>query len=236
MESELFGHERGSFTGAHARKLGKLELAAGGTLFLDEIGDMDLGLQAKLLRVLQERTFERVGSSTAIGFEARVIAASNRNLGELARAGAFREDLFFRLNVVEICIPPLRERREDLTALVPYLLEKINRELHRGIVRVPDGVMAQLAAYRWPGNVRELENVLTQAALRSSGDTLTLDAALAAPAPPAHDLRSLAEVEKAHISQVLAAVSGNLGRACEILGITRPTLRKKLEDYGLTGG
>ncbi len=184
MESEMFGHERGSFTGAHQRKLGKLELAAVGTLFLDEIGDMSLPLQSRLLRVVQERVFERVGSSTAIPFEARVIAATHRNLGEMARAGTFREDLFFRLNVVEITIPPLRERREDIPALVPYLLEKINRELHRGITRVPESAMQQLSAYAWPGNVRELENVLTQAALRSSGDTLTLDAPLETSTPP----------------------------------------------------
>ncbi|HEY3295682.1 MAG TPA: sigma-54 dependent transcriptional regulator [bacterium] len=233
MESEMFGHERGSFTGAHQRKIGKLEVAGRGTLFLDEIGDMSLDLQTRLLRVLQERCFERVGGTASIPFEARVIAATNRGLGEMIKAGQFREDLYFRLAVLGITLPPLRERREDLPDLVHYLLEKINRELHRNVTRVPDRVMKRLTQNPWPGNVRELENVLTQAVLRAAGDTLNLDFVQDSPSlePARHDLRSLDEVEKEHIISVLAAVGGNLGKACEVLGITRPTLRKKMDDY-----
>jgi two-component system response regulator AtoC len=235
MESEMFGHERGAFTGAHQRKIGKLELAGTGTLFLDEIGDMSLDLQTRLLRVLQERTFERVGGTAAIPFEARVIAASNRSLAELVKSGQFREDLYFRVRVLEIALPPLRERREDIPDLVHYLLEKINRELHRSVTRIPDRVMKRLTESPWPGNVRELENVLTQAVLRATHDTLNLDFALDSPThEPSRDLRSLSEVEKEHIEAVLAAVGGNLGKACEVLGITRPTLRKKMEDYQIS--
>jgi DNA-binding NtrC family response regulator len=235
IESEMFGHERGAFTGALQRKIGRFELAGAGTLFLDEIADLNLDLQARLLRVLQERTFERVGGISPVTFEARVIAATNRDLHTLVKRGQFREDLFFRLNVMEIHLPPLRERPEDIPVLVHYLLEKINRDLHQRITRVPDSVMNALGLHSWPGNVRELENVLTQAMLRSTGDTLTLDFSVAAgPSGAKTELRSLAEVEKEHIRAVLLAVGGNLGRACEILGITRPTLRKKMEDYGLS--
>lgn len=234
FESELFGHERGAFTGAHQRKIGKLEQAARGTLFLDEIGDLPSDAQAKLLRVLQERTFERVGGTATIPFEARVIAATHRDLEILVREGAFREDLLFRLKVMEIRMPALRERRGDIPDLVHYLLEKIHRELHRSISKVPESVMRRLQRAAWPGNVRELENVLIRAVLRSTGDTLALDFEI--DEPPAHrtqssQLCSLAEMEKRHITEVLTTVGGNLGRACEILGITRPTLRKKMEDY-----
>jgi len=236
FESELFGHERGAFTGAHQRKIGKLELAGRGTLFLDEIGDLSPDVQAKLLRVLQERSFERVGGITAIPFEARVIAATHRDLSELVAAGQFREDLLFRLKVMEIRLPALRERRDDIPELAHYLLEKINRNLHRAISKVPESVLRRLQQAEWPGNVRELENVLTRALLRSTGDTLSLDFEIDAPLlqtsePPR--LVSLADMEKRHISDVLAAVGGNLGRACEVLGITRPTLRKKMEEYGI---
>ena len=236
FESELFGHERGAFTGAHQRKIGKLELAARGTLFLDEIGDLPSDAQAKLLRVLQERTFERVGGTAAVPFDARVIAATHRDLEERVREGRFREDLLFRLKVMEIHLPALRERREDVPDLVHYLLEKIHRELHRSISKVPESVMRRLQQAAWPGNVRELENVLTRAVLRSTGDTLALDFEIdghAAPNAETPRLISLADMEKRHIADVLAAVGGNLGKACEVLGITRPTLRKKLEDYGL---
>jgi two-component system, NtrC family, response regulator AtoC len=235
MESEIFGHERGAFTGAHQRKVGKFELAASGTVFLDEVGDMGLDVQAKLLRVLQERTFERVGGTVAIPFEARVIAASNRPLEALTKIGKFREDLLFRLKVMEILMPPLRERSEDVPALVRYLLEKINRELHTNVTRVPDDVMQKLARFSWPGNVRELENVLIQAVLASTGDTLSIETTLSASsgADTGKSLRSLAEVERRHIEAVLAAVGGSLGKACEVLGITRPTLRKKMEEYHL---
>ncbi|MBU0507611.1 sigma-54 dependent transcriptional regulator [bacterium] len=234
FESELFGHERGSFTGAHQRKIGKLELAGSGSLFLDEIGDLTTDAQSKLLRVLQERTFERVGGNMAIPFEARVIAASHRNLGELIKEGRFREDLFFRLKVVEIHVPPLRDRVEDIPAITDYLLEKINRELHRSITKIPESVMRRLQRNDWPGNVRELENVLTQAVLHSTGDTLTLDFLREPAESPPGELATLAEMEKQHIAKVLRAVDWNLGNACEVLGISRPTLRKKMEDYGIS--
>ena len=233
LESELFGHERGAFTGAHQRKTGKLELAGQGTLFLDEIGDLSHELQSKLLRVLQERNFERVGGNQTLKFEARVIAATNRPLEELATSGKFREDLYFRLKVLEIHVPPLRERRDDLPHLVQHLLEKINRDLHRNVTKTPDAIMERFMRYDWPGNVRELENVLTQGVLRSPGQMLVIDAwsERSASSGEKRELKSLADMEKEHIEWVLAEVGGHFGKACEILGITRPTLRKKIEDY-----
>ncbi len=236
LESELFGHERGAFTGAHQRKIGKLELAGSGTLFLDEIGDLSPELQSKLLRVVQERTFERVGGNQTLKFEARIIAATNRHLEEMVQQGKFREDLYFRLKVLEIALPPLRERKDDFPHLVPHLLEKINRDLHRHVTRVPDNVMERLTQHDWPGNVRELENVLTQAVLRSPGQLLALDFWSTRPivSGEKRELKSLAEIEKEHIEWVLAEVGGHLGKACEVLGITRPTLRKKMEDYGIS--
>jgi two-component system response regulator AtoC len=235
-ESELFGHEKGAFTGAAQQSIGKLERAGTGTLFLDEIGDMSLDLQAKLLRVLQERKFERVGGSESIQFPARVIAATHQQLEAQIKEGRFREDLYYRLNVLTIEIPPLRERTEDIPELVSHLLEKINRELHRKIGRIPDSVVKQLQAYDWPGNVRELENVLTQAVVRTSGNVLAMDfpqglSANAGVKPD--DRRSLADVEREHIRRVLVLTEGNLGEACEVLGISRPTLRKKMEEYKL---
>lgn len=238
LESELFGHEKGAFTGADRRKIGKLELASRGTIFFDEIADMPPDLQAKLLRVLQEREFERVGGSEVIPLEARVIAATNRNLEAMVGDGSFREDLYFRLCVNAIRIPALRERPEDIPPLVEYLTAKINRELHERISRVSEEDLRRLMAYEWPGNVRELENVLMRAALASTGPTLDVSGiALGAPsrARPAEepDLRPLEAVEKDHVLRVLRATSWNITRASELLGISRPTLRKKIRDYGL---
>ena len=235
LESELFGHERGAFTGAHQRKTGKLELAGAGTLFLDEIGDLSNELQAKLLRVAQERTFERVGGNQQLRFDARLTAATNQRLEDLIAAGKFREDLYFRLKVLEIDIPSLRTRKEDIAPLVSHLLEKINRDLHRDVSKVPDSVLERLMRYDWPGNVRELENVLTQAVLRSPAHALNLDFWSERPMAShnVRELRSLSEMEKEHIEWVLVQVGGHLGKACEVLGITRPTLRKKMEDYGI---
>ncbi len=236
MESEMFGHEKGAFTGAVDRKLGKCEYAGHGTLFLDEIGDLSMELQAKLLRVLQERCFERVGGTSQIPFRARVIAATHQHLDRMTGTHEFREDLYFRLKVFQINLLPLRERKEDILPLVHHLLEKINLELHRKVNKVPDPVVKRLMNYSWPGNVRELENVLTQAVVRSTGDTLSVDflEPAARPAAGKKELRSLAEVEKEHIEWVLGQVGGNLGKACEVLGITRPTLRKKMEDYSIS--
>ncbi|MHA1567894.1 MAG: sigma-54-dependent transcriptional regulator, partial [Alphaproteobacteria bacterium] len=158
LESELFGHEKGAFTGADSRKIGKLEFAGAGTVFLDEVSELSLNLQAKLLRVIQEREFERVGGLRAIPLQARIIAATNRNLEEFVKAGKFREDLYYRLNVFYINLPPLRVRREDIALLVPHLLKRINHELHLSVTKVANEDMARLTAYDWPGNIRELLN------------------------------------------------------------------------------
>ena len=239
LESELFGHEKGSFTGAVARKPGKFELARAGTMFLDEIGDMSPNLQTKILRVLQEKEFTRVGGREVLRTEARVIAATNHVLEDLVAAGRFREDLYYRLKVITIEVPPLRERKEDIPLLVEHFLKKINTELHREVYKVPDEVMNRLLAYDWRGNVRELENVLTRGVILSRGDVLELPPHSlrgdlgAASTPEPSWRRSLREVEADHIRRVLSGVSWHQGRACEILGISRPTLRKKIRALGV---
>jgi two-component system response regulator AtoC len=245
LESELFGHEKGAFTGAEKRKPGRMELAGSGTLFLDEIGDLDSSLQVKLLRVLQERTFERVGGTEQIPFRARVVAATHRKLETMIADGGFREDLYYRLTVGHLHLPPLRKRVEDIPALVEHLLVKANRQLHRDVKRVPEDVLQQLKEYPWPGNIRELENRIHIAVMTSPGDTLSVDMpspedTLGQTSSPDTEMdkaiswkRSLEEVEKDHIKQVLTNVSNNFGRACEILGISRPTLRRKMREYDL---
>ena len=172
IESELFGHERGAFTGAVATRQGRFELADRGTIFLDEIGDLPLELQAKLLRVLQEGEFERLGSSHKRKVDVRLIAATHRDLGAMAADGRFRSDLYYRLNVFPIRIPTLRERREDIPRLVWYIIHRRQRALRRAITQVPAAVMERLQGFEWPGNVRELENVIERAMIRSTGDTL----------------------------------------------------------------
>ncbi len=242
LESELFGHERGAFTGAVAQKPGKFEMAEDGTIFLDEIGDMSLGLQAKLLRVIQEREFERVGGVHRLRVRARVIAATHRDLAAEVAAGRFREDLFRRLEVVTIQLPPLRERREDIPRLVVHLLAKINEKVHKRVSRVPSDVMDHLVALPWPGNVRELENVLTRAVVLSPGEVLLREylPEAAGAVPPASQtdagkvrLATLDEVERDHIARVFQACRGHKGRTCEVLRISRPTLERKLRKYGL---
>ncbi|MCB2212298.1 sigma-54 dependent transcriptional regulator [bacterium] len=240
LESELFGHEKGSFTGADRQKPGRMELAGQGTLFLDEIGDLDPSLQVKLLRVLQEREFERVGGTKPLPFRARVIAATNRDLEALIPDGQFREDLYFRLKVGHIHLPPLRERLEDLQPLVEHLLVKANRQLHRQVSKVSDEVLDRLKDYPWPGNVRELENRIHVAVMTSPGDTLQMDTPDDSPrtgesvtAEAASWRQSLAEMEKQHIRTVLREVNNNFGEACNVLGISRPTLRRKMREYGL---
>ncbi|MFH1735529.1 MAG: sigma-54 dependent transcriptional regulator [bacterium] len=236
-ESELFGHEKGSFTGADSVKIGQLEFAKDGTIFLDEIGDLSLDLQVKLLRMLQEREFKRVGGTKTIPLEARVIAATHRDLEAMVKTGDFREDLYFRLQVLEIKAPPLRERVEDIPLLITALLNKINLETHRQVTKVPDQLIRQLQQYHWPGNVRELQNRLISAVIRSPGEVLEMPPPSAeseiTQAVEAEWDRPLLEVEKAHIQRVLQRVDGHFGRACEILGISRPTLRKKISDYDL---
>ncbi|MEZ4396307.1 MAG: sigma-54 dependent transcriptional regulator [Candidatus Krumholzibacteriia bacterium] len=237
LESELFGHERGAFTGASSRREGRLELAGAGVLFLDEIGDLPLDLQAKLLRVLQEREFQRVGGNRSLPFRAVPIAATHRDLEARVADGSFREDLYFRLRVVEIVVPPLRERREDIPLLVEHFLALYNARFHRRVSKVSRATLAQLEAHDWPGNVRELENRLQAGIMASPGESLVLDlaadAAPIAPTPAGDWQRSLAEVEAEHIRRVLDACGWNQGRACAVLGISRPTLRKKIADYGL---
>ncbi len=247
LESELFGHEKGSFTGAVARKEGKFELANDGSLFLDELGEMPPALQAKLLRVLQEGSFERVGGTQTQHSDARIIGATNRDLKAMVRERRFREDLYYRLNVVHIHLPPLRERMEDLPMLIEHLLRKINARQHTGIRRISEAAWKRLRGYPWPGNVRELENVLTHGAVLAHGDTLTpellvLPADTSGEAAPdageeTHTvprLVSLEELEREHVMAILTHVHWHKGKACEILGISRPALDRKIGKYGLT--
>jgi len=246
LESELFGHEKGAFTGAQARAIGKLERASEGTLFLDEIGELALPLQAKLLRALQEGVFERVGGSEPIQTHARVIAATNRDLAAEAAAGRFREDLRYRLAVIQIRMPPLRERREDIPLLAEGLLARIGERAGRPGLRLDPAALAELRACDWPGNVRELENLLTQAALEARHGLITADLLglasgplestgqpAAATDPDAGVLRTLDAVEAEHIQRVLDHTAGHKGRTCEILAISRPALDRKILKYGL---
>lgn len=240
LETELFGHERGAFTGAVETKKGRLELAGEGTLFFDEIGDLPLPLQAKLLRFLEHREFRRVGGSQVCRSQARIIAATNRDLSELTGKGQFRNDLHFRLKVISIHVPPLRERIEDLPEMANFVLSRINRELHTKVTRVEKGVMEQLAAYPWPGNVRELKNVLTKAALESRGTLLLVEAVEDAlqgstsDSPDLAGLPSLEEVEKQHIMRAMGQTGWNLSAAARALGVSRPTLRKRLKRFNIS--
>jgi len=241
LESELFGHERGAFTGATATKPGKFEVAADGTVFLDEIGDLSPQLQAKLLRVLQEREFERVGGTKRIGLQARVITATHRDLAEEVKSGRFREDLYQRLKVITLRVPPLRERREDIPILVKTLLERINGRVHKRVSRVPPEVMEALVRLPWRGNVRELENVLTRAVVLSPGEVLlaeTLPRDEPSPEqnasswlPPDAPLPTLEEAERQLIERAMVLTRGHKGRVCQMLGISRPTLERKLAKY-----
>jgi DNA-binding NtrC family response regulator len=242
LESELFGHEKGAFTGAHQAKKGKFELAHGGTVFLDEIGDMPPGLQAKLLRVLQDHNFERVGGTKPIRADLRVIAATNRDLDRAAKEGRFREDLFYRLNVVCITLPPLRERKEDLTVLAPYLVAKFAAETKKPVRGVSAQAMARLQAHTWPGNVREFANVIVRAVVLCAGDHIQVedlalphlvDASTAAPPRSAGngDFHSQVRASKqAIIRAALDRVGGNQTKAAEVLGLQRTYLVKLLRE------
>jgi chemotaxis protein methyltransferase CheR len=237
IESELFGHEKGAFTGAQARRLGRFEVANGATLFLDEIGELPLELQPKLLQVIENGEFERLGSSETIKVDVRIIAATNRNLEAEVRKGAFREDLWYRLNIFPITMPPLRARREDIPLLVQYFVDKISKRLGKSIKMIPVSVMAALQNYQWPGNVRELENVLERAVINSSGPKLHLVDELK---NPSRELtranRSLADVEREYIVRVLEQthwkVSGE-NSAAEILGLNRSTLRARMRKLDI---
>lgn len=239
MESELFGHEKGSFTGADRQRIGKLEQAGTGTLFFDEVGDMDVDLQAKLLRVLQEKEFERVGGAEPIVFEGRVICATHRDLQLMTTAKEFREDLLYRIAVSEVNLPPLRERKGDIKLLIRHFLSKIGTELHKRVESIDGAAMLRLEQYEWPGNVRELENVLARAVALSRTTTLVLDdiaipAGNTASVAPAEDgILPLAEAERRHVERALIATGWNITRTAKRLQISPTTLRKKVIDYGL---
>ena len=245
LESELFGHVKGAFTGANTDRRGRFELAGDGTIFLDEIGDTTPAFQAKLLRVLQEREFYPVGSEHPRRTEARVVAATHRNLADRVASGEFREDLYFRLKVVEIRIPPLRERRSDIPLLVRHILSRVTTEINRAMPSVSPDAMALLINREWPGNIRELENLLTRAVVFSRGSTLTArsfegesPAASRSGAEGADDKggasrASLEDVERKHVQQVLIETGGNKTAAAKILQVSRPTLHRMIRDYQL---
>ena len=247
QESELFGHEKGAFTGALATHPGKFEQANGGTIFLDEVGEMSASAQARLLRVLQERVLQRVGGTDTIELDVRVISASNRDLSGMVEEGVFRQDLFYRLVVFPIALPPLRDRREDIPMLVEHFLEKYARDAGKRITRVDTKAMEALAQHGWPGNVRELENVIHRTLLVSAGLELTLDdlpegiggGAAATPSAPASatapggEAKTLEEMEREAIIGALERNEGNLSDVARQLGIGRSTLYRKLEQYGL---
>ena len=242
LESELFGHEKGSFTGSLKTKKGKFELAEDGTIFLDEISEINLNTQVKLLRVIQELEFERVGGETTIPMQARIIAATNKKLEKLIEEGKFREDLYYRLKVFTVQLPPLRERRDDIKDLIVHFLTKLNKRFNKNVSKIGDGVIEMLQNHHWPGNVRELENTIMQAIVMSKNDVLEVENIKINPrvvegseretldnAP----LRSLAEIEKDYIKRVLDEVKWNKIEASRILEITRPTLNAKIEKYKL---
>lgn len=249
LESELFGHEKGSFTGAFRRKKGRFELAHGGSIFLDEIGDLSLNMQLKLLRVLQEKEFERVGGEETIRVDVRVIAATNKDLNELVREGRFREDLFYRLHIVPIYLPPLRERRDDIPLLMEHFLTKISRRLGKTGLRFHPEIVRRCMDYSWPGNVRELENAIERALVLADGDEIHPDllpfrntSESASPSQkPAIQIRpgvwrlneTLQQVEKELICRALRLCKGNKAAAARALGLRSNTFFYKLKKYGL---
>ena len=247
IESELFGHVRGSFTGAVADRRGKFELADGGTLFLDEIGDMSLKTQAKVLRVLQEGVVDRVGGTASIKVDVRVIAATNKDLPSEIAAGRFREDLYFRLNVIPIFVPPLRDRHEDIPLLTAYFMEQLAAEYGRRAKTCDPSALSAMRHYHWPGNVRELRNLLERLMIMVPGETIEArHLGLAISTPPATDapaalpdgpllplLEARERFEKDYILRVLAAHSGNMSRTAEALGVERSNLYKKMRSFGI---
>ncbi len=238
-ESELFGHERGAFTGAAGRRAGYFEQANHGTLFLDEIGDALPGFQAKLLRVLDQVEFRRVGGQESIRPDVRVVAATNADLENQVANGTFRADLYYRLSEVTVHLPPLRDRLADIPLLVRRTLGEIRHRTGRSLGGVSQEAMHRLMDHPWPGNVRELQNVLVRAALHCRGCTIQrnhLKDLISGESPDNDESLSLSDVERRHIEQVLNATGWNRGMACEILGVSRPTLRRKIRDYGLHGG
>ena len=257
LESELFGHEKGSFTGADSRKLGKFEQADDGTLYLDEVGDMSLATQAKILRVLQDGTFQRVGGHDPIHADVRILAATHQDLEKQIKAGRFRADLYYRLRVVEMVLPPLRERKEDIPELVRYMLGRFRGALNGAVVGISAKALDALAAQPWPGNVRQLENVVRRAMVLCKGPTLAAEnlefGPHAAAGAPAHDAQASREdfdalverllasgrenlieaMERLLIGRALEKMNGNQVRTAKLLGITRNTLRSRIEKFGL---
>ena len=239
LESELFGHEKGSFTGADKKRIGRIEQADGGTLFLDEIGEIPAATQIKLLRVLQERCFERVGGNETVKVDVRVVAATNKNLAEEVREGRFREDLYYRLNVVHVEMPPLRQRGNDVVLLAEHFLRRFARENNRRIDGFDEAARAKLVAHRWPGNVRELENAVERAVVFTEGELVEAEALPfdAAPATieggPRVPGATMAELEKHAILATLEAVGGSTSKAAEMLDISARTIQYRLHEYGV---
>jgi formate hydrogenlyase transcriptional activator len=238
LESELFGHERGAFTGAWAQTKGRFEMAHGGTLFLDEIGDMPLELQPKLLRALQEREFERLGSTQTVRVNVRVVAATNQDLGQLVNKKLFRADLFYRLNVIPILMPPLRERLQDIAPLTEFFVAKFAASLNKPIDLIPDEVIAVLKAHDWPGNIRELQNFIERSVLFSPGSVLRLplDLKQAVKQSAESDPRTLADADREHILETLNQTNwliGGQGGAADRLGLPRTTLIYKMRKLGI---
>lgn len=247
LESELFGHEKGAFTGAEARRIGKFELADKGTIFLDEVGELDMSLQAKLLRVLQGEQFERVGGSSPITVDVRVVAASNRDLLQAANDGLFREDLYYRLNVFPVRIPPLRERREDIPVLASGFASKFSLELNKPVPEIAGSAMDALIAHQWKGNVRELENCIERAVILADAGVIGLEhlglpvqtagpeAGRSGEALPLHEVggRASSLAEARAIRAALESSGGNKTKAAEALGVSYKTLLTKIKDYGI---
>ena len=240
LESELFGHEKGAFTGAHQLKKGKMELAHGGTVFLDEVGDVSAELQTKLLRFLQEREFERVGGTQPIHVDVRVIAATNRELSSAVKEGRFRADLYYRLNVIPISLPPLRERREDIPVLAKYFLRRFALETKKSFTRFTEEAEARLVAYEWPGNVRELANVIERAAVLGQGTDITLEdlsPRIAYSEEGTSDglsYRTAVDAARANvIRRVLAATQGNRAAAARVLGLHKTHLLNLMKSLGI---
>src|ERR1700733_6760343 len=238
LESELFGHERGAFTGACSQTKGRFQQADGGTLFLDEIGDMPLELQPKLLRVLQEREFERLGSTQTVRVNVRVVAATNQDLGQLVSKKLFRADLFYRLNVIPVCLPPLRERVQDIRPLTEFFVAKFAASLNKPIDLIPDEVMTVLQAHDWPGNIRELQNFIERAVLFSPGSVLRLPLGLRQTAPERSEAtaRTLADADREHILETLEQANWLIGGqdgAANRLGLPRTTLIYKMRKLGI---
>jgi transcriptional regulator with PAS, ATPase and Fis domain len=241
FESELFGHVKGSFTGAFETKHGRFEVANGGSIFLDEISNVSLNIQAKLLRVIQEKEVTRVGSSKPIKIDVRIIAATHENLAEAVKSGKFREDLFYRLSVVPVHLPPLRERKEDIPLLVDHFLRKYNKKSKKNIERIDPKAIKTLMEYDWPGNIRELENTIERAVVLGRNNQIELEdliyhgigSRLSLYEPVSGRYKSLSEIEKEYIKAVLHSQNGNKSQTAKLLGIDRKTLLSKLKRYSI---